>query len=845
MPEIPMVSNSRTLAASMTFTMTGQTGFSANRRYLLTGDIATGATTNRTFSASLTNANITTTATTKSGSATGNTQTIIVAGGSPTITLGGTAGFGTDFNNARPDSVSSNQSFTISGTGLTANITVTAPTHFKVAKACTGPYSSTVSFTQSGGTVAVSDVFVRFAPTSTGAKSGNITVSSTGATSRTLAVAGTGAANNVPASYYSAATGTGYTLKTQLFNIIDNGPSTVGYGGLWTAYATTDRKYDNGIWDMYTEKPCSEAEIEFTYSTNQCGTATNEGDCYNREHVFPNSWFGGTGGEPYDDLHMVIPTDGKINNIRDTYPFGEVGTATQTSSNGSQLGNSVTTGYTGIVFEPIDEYKGDIARIMLYMAVRYQSDIDGWQSNSTGDNVLNGTETQVYDNWFLDLLMAWHTADPVSEKEINRNNATYTIQGNRNPFVDNPSYVNAIWANATATPTEVSFSLASASAAEGDGTYTVTINVANPSTTAATTVQVALTSGLASRVGNYTTQTVNIPASQTSQTFDLTITDDANCNGTSDLVFDLQNVGGGNSPIEGSINQFTLSISDNDLVEESIVFQGFEGSSTDTWNYSSTGGNGSESSTSAGTPGSRIRTGSQSFQSPGSGTSTLNFDPVDVAAYDGVSISVYNASISGTSGNGIDPGDFLRIYVSETSSFSSTANIEIEGTSNARYDFNGTGQLSVTAPANTSFKYPSGNTLTGSDAKTDLTVNIPDSWNTVYMRVELVNNSNNEIWVLDDITISGKTCNVSPPMVFTQMHTQSPDFWELITLKKGSIAGLSVTDRSIKADGTFDGGENNYTFPNTAPFTDMPAGTFVREYMKVVRQQPKQIQTMA
>ena len=100
------------------------------------------------------------------------------------------------------------------------------------------------------------------------------------------------------------------------------------------------------------------------------------------------------------------------------------------------------------MFEPIDEFKGDIARAYFYMATRYQDRLANWQGNSSEANAaLNGTTTQVFESWLLQLLKQWHVQDPVSQKERDRNDAAYQYQGNRNPFVDYPQFVSAIWGN--------------------------------------------------------------------------------------------------------------------------------------------------------------------------------------------------------------------------------------------------------------------------------------------------------------------------------------------------------------------------------------------------------------
>ncbi len=248
----------------------------------------------------------------------------------------------------------------------------------------------------------------------------------------------------VPPGYYSAATGAGAILKTQLHNII-SGHTAKSYDYLWTAFATTDVRNDGTVWDMYSDRPDATPAYLFTLSDNQCGTYDEEGDCYNREHSFPASWFNDA-APMYTDLFHLVPTDGYVNNRRGSFPFGEVGVATWTSTNGSKLGTSVTPGYTGTVFEPIDEYKGDFARAYFYMATRYENLIAGWYANSTEANaILQNNNFPVYETWFLNMLGNWHVQDPVSSKEIARNDAVYAIQGNRNPFIDHPEYVYQIW----------------------------------------------------------------------------------------------------------------------------------------------------------------------------------------------------------------------------------------------------------------------------------------------------------------------------------------------------------------------------------------------------------------
>jgi endonuclease I len=245
-----------------------------------------------------------------------------------------------------------------------------------------------------------------------------------------------------PAGYYDSASGlSGTPLQQALHSIIDN-HTNITYAQLWTAFQSTDKKSDGKVWDMYSDKPSGTPVYTFTFVTDQCGNYSKEGDCYNREHSFPKSWFGGEVEPMYTDLFHLYPTDGKVNGMRDNYPFGVVSNPTWTSSNGSKLGNSSYAGYTSTVFEPIDAYKGDFARTYFYMAVRYYGEDSGWP----GSDMVTGSQPKA---WALKMLMEWDIADPVSQKEKDRNEAIYAIQGNRNPFIDNPAYVSLIWGTQT------------------------------------------------------------------------------------------------------------------------------------------------------------------------------------------------------------------------------------------------------------------------------------------------------------------------------------------------------------------------------------------------------------
>lgn len=236
-----------------------------------------------------------------------------------------------------------------------------------------------------------------------------------------------------PAGYYDSAVGKyGEELQEALHDIIDN-HTVLSYSYLWTAFRTTDDKANGKVWDMYSDNPEGAEPYEYTFGTNQCGNYSGEGSCYNREHSFPKSWFGDV--PPMNsDLFHLYPTDGYVNGKRSNYPFGETDSPTWTSQNGSKVGSCSTSGYNGIVFEPIDEYKGDFARTYFYMATRYYGEDGSW----TGSPMVDGAQPEA---WARAMLIQWHTDDPVSTKETERNDAVYALQKNRNPFIDHPEYV--------------------------------------------------------------------------------------------------------------------------------------------------------------------------------------------------------------------------------------------------------------------------------------------------------------------------------------------------------------------------------------------------------------------
>ena len=254
--------------------------------------------------------------------------------------------------------------------------------------------------------------------------------------------------SQIPPGYYDAAIGkSGVELQLALYNIIKTNHSPVSYTpGVWKAFYKTDKKANGKVWDMYSDIPSGTPPYEYDLGADQCGTSTKEGDCYSREHSFPQSYFGGD-SPMYTDLNHIFPVDQYVNGTgHSNHPYGTVATPAYTSQNGSKRGPCSWPGYTGTVFEPLDAYKGDFARAYFYMATRYQDLIGSWAANSTeADAILDGTSYPAFETWFTSLLLAWHASDPVSAKEIARNDSLYFIQHNRNPYIDHPEYVLAVW----------------------------------------------------------------------------------------------------------------------------------------------------------------------------------------------------------------------------------------------------------------------------------------------------------------------------------------------------------------------------------------------------------------
>lgn len=249
--------------------------------------------------------------------------------------------------------------------------------------------------------------------------------------------------------YYQSANGkTGGELKTALYNIIKGHtelPYTSSEYDVWDALKETDQdpNDENNVILIYTGR--SEAKVN---QDNGSG-----GDLWNREHIWAKSHGDfGTDKGPGTDIHALRACDASVNSDRSNRFFDEGGTS-HSEATGCKFDNDDFT------WEPRDAVKGDIARMIFYMAVRYEGEGDEPNLEMTDDLSYStiSDKTPVFGK--LSTLKIWHEQDPVDDSERARNEKVYTIQGNRNPFIDRPEYVESVWTTVVDTESPVITSL--------------------------------------------------------------------------------------------------------------------------------------------------------------------------------------------------------------------------------------------------------------------------------------------------------------------------------------------------------------------------------------------------
>lgn len=256
-----------------------------------------------------------------------------------------------------------------------------------------------------------------------------------------------------PAGYYAAAAGlTGPALKAVLHDIIDD-HQRFSYDACW------------GILELADEDPDTTTNIRDIYKNAQY--LKTDRVSWNREHLWPKSYGfpnDGSTNYPYTDCHHLRASDASYNSSRGNKPFDWCLTGcTERPVDGFPLTSNWTsgTGSTG-TWEMWLHRRGDVARALFYMDVRYEGGTHGVTGAAEPDLILTNNrdlivsstsnQTEAYMG-VLSTLIQWHLEDPVDERERRRNHSVYSYQGNRNPFVDNPDWVCAIWTCTAPTPT--------------------------------------------------------------------------------------------------------------------------------------------------------------------------------------------------------------------------------------------------------------------------------------------------------------------------------------------------------------------------------------------------------
>jgi|GEM_PF-3449925 len=249
----------------------------------------------------------------------------------------------------------------------------------------------------------------------------------------------------IPVGFYDAAHGkSGAELKTTMHQIIrdfidlDFAGFTATFWGE-NYFRRTDWHPEGHFWDMYS------THRRVTYNSA----------VMDREHAMPRSWWRhstDTYGRANADLHNLFPSDAAANRAKSNWPLGEVAAnAILFDNEVIRVGSSAIaiSGYSGRVFEPPVEYRGDFARTFLYMVTSYEDYANRWTTNEARTMIIPNNTFPTLTDYAIELLLRWHRNDPVSEKERNRNDSVFVLQQNRNPFIDFPDLVEYIWGNRT------------------------------------------------------------------------------------------------------------------------------------------------------------------------------------------------------------------------------------------------------------------------------------------------------------------------------------------------------------------------------------------------------------
>ena len=302
-------------------------------------------------------------------------------------------------------------------------------------------------------------------------------------------------ANQLPAYYESIDGESGKDLLDAIQQVAKKGyrNEDFRYDSVWLAFKYTDLRPDGLIWEIYSD-------CNFEYEKDRTSNTTQTGDCkgYNREHAMCQSWFGTASlagkemssskkNSPGSDIFHIYPASYGMNSRRGNRPYGEVQTAANTSGNGTLYGTPITTKsvansvagayiegkitQTTNVLEPADEYKGDIARSYFGTMVKWAGEW-AFNKNELGNIIFDATidadthyapeNNYGFTDYGLALMLTWHRQDPVSQKEVDRNNGIQLTQGNRNPFIDYPYLVEYIWGEKSGETVDMDYMLCSA-----------------------------------------------------------------------------------------------------------------------------------------------------------------------------------------------------------------------------------------------------------------------------------------------------------------------------------------------------------------------------------------------
>ncbi len=248
---------------------------------------------------------------------------------------------------------------------------------------------------------------------------------------------------SAPDGYYNSLEGkTGVELKKAVKAIVRNHHSRISYGNsTWEAFRETDCRVIDGVkywWDMYSD------------DLVKMGSSKPDNSVLNIEHSVAKSWWGGSTNDAYCDICHLNPSNSNANSRKSNYPIAEI--STQKWTNGVTTIGSPVSGQGGgasQVYEPSDEYKGDMARVFMYMFTVY--DDISWTSNTSW--MYDTSSDLLLKPWAYNLLLKWSAGDVVSQKERDRNDAIMrSDQKGRNPFIDLPDLAEYIWGSKKGQP---------------------------------------------------------------------------------------------------------------------------------------------------------------------------------------------------------------------------------------------------------------------------------------------------------------------------------------------------------------------------------------------------------